>query len=229
MAEAAGYEIRACRSAAEFRSTRAAEQIDLLLLDWQLPDVSGIEFTRELRSRERKPLPVVFVTGEHGEERVVAALEAGADDYLVKPMGQAELRARLQALIRRSYPASTEVLICPPYRLDWRDGSVRVCARQFRATPKEFEFLAFLFSRPGEVCSRSAVLARVWRKPSAVPTRTIDTHASRLKKKYELDGRHGWLVEGVYQRGYRLRQVPLDDPLAGSGASGLPTRPIRGA
>ena len=211
MLQEAGHSLRICRSAADFRASRAAEEIDLLLLDWHLPDASGIELTRDLRCFDRNRLAIVFVSDEDREARVVEALEAGADDYLVRPLGRAGFLARLNAVLRRGDQTIDSALSYPPYQLNRIDDTVEIGSRLIRATPKEFDFLAFLFARQGQVCSRAALLTRVWRKRVLLPTRTIDTHASRLKKKYELDGRHGWLLEGVYQQGYRLRPVSLAD------------------
>lgn len=207
MLSAAGYAVVCFESADGFRPNVSAGEVDLLLLDWHLPGQSGLDLTRQLRQTDRNPLPVIFVTTQDDEEHMVEALDAGADDYLVKPVSRAELLARVRATLRRSLNSISSRDSHPPYQLNRNQRQVVVDGRVIRATPKEFDLLAFLFLRQGQPCSRQALLAHVWKTRVAVPTRTIDTHISRLKKKFQLDGRHGWLLEGLYQQGYRLFRV----------------------
>jgi len=212
MLSAAGYTVICFESADGFRPNVSSGEVDLLLLDWHLPGQSGLDLTRQLRQTDRNPLPIIVVTTQDDEEHMVEALDAGADDYLVKPVSRAELLARVRAVLRRFQQPSASAGSYPPFHLDQDQRQVLVDGRVIKATPKEFDLLAFLFLRQGQPCSRQALLAHVWKTRVAVPTRTIDTHISRLKKKFQLDGRHGWLLEGLYQQGYRLFRIDQSHP-----------------
>ncbi|MGY6555804.1 MAG: response regulator transcription factor [Wenzhouxiangella sp.] len=203
-----GYAVISFESSDAFLSSASIDEVDLLLLDWHLPGQSGLELTWHLRLTAQNWIPVIFITAHNDEQRLVEALDAGADDYLVKPVQRAELLARVRAALRRSGSSATDLSRYPPFGLDKQRREVLLNTRRVKATPKEFELLAFLFLRQGQACSRQTLLAHVWKTQVEIPTRTIDTHISRLKKKFQLDGRHGWLLEGLYQQGYRLVSIP---------------------
>ncbi len=200
----AGFETVAFESIADFRRSRSLELVDLLLLDWHMPKESGLDLTRSLREDHNSPLPIIFITREDDETRIEEALLSGADDFLVKPFRRRELLARVHSVLRRSYFPRRERMSFPPYQLipGERRGILHGC--EVKATPKQFDLLSFLFQRQGQVCSRKALLAHVWRTTGSVPTRTVDTHISRLKKRFELNGENGWILEGLYQQGYIL-------------------------
>ncbi|MGY6631173.1 MAG: response regulator transcription factor [Wenzhouxiangella sp.] len=206
--ESAGYRVISAASAADFRRQRNEVMIDLLLLDWHLPEQSGLDLTRNLRDEERNPVPIIFITREDDEQAISEALLAGADDFVVKPFRRRELLARIHATLRRSYQPLEGCLDFPPYTLMPEKRVVMIGDRAIKATPKQFDLLAFLFQRARQTCSRASILAHVWHTSPDLSTRTVDTHVSRLKKQFELDGRNGWVLEGLYQQGYQLR--PLD-------------------
>jgi len=207
--EGHGYATRHYPQAAEFRRKLGAESVDLLLLDWNLPDESGIEVLRALRESNHARLPVLFLTARNEEEDIVAGLKAGADDYLTKPPKQGELLARVGALLRRTgfqgdQPGDEDAL---PYKVDVQRRRVTLSDREIVLTEREFDLALFLFRRRGRVVSRDALLEGVWNIRGDVATRTVDTHISRLRKKLELGGEHGWRLNAVYQHGYRLEQA----------------------
>ncbi len=204
--ENAGYNVRVYQDAADFRRKLGVGAVDLLLLDWNLPDESGLDVLKWLRSEGHTRLPVIFLTARNDEADIIDGLKAGADDYLTKPARQGELLARVGAMLRRmglvSEGGTVEEL--PPYRIDFGKRRISLNERDVVLTEREFDLAAFLFRRRGRVVSRDALLEGVWNIRNDVATRTVDTHISRLRKKLELAGEHGWRLNAVYQHGYRL-------------------------
>ncbi|MBX3698123.1 MAG: response regulator transcription factor [Dokdonella sp.] len=207
--EQAGYRTRLYSSASDFRRRQGSEAIDLLLLDWMLPDASGPEVASWIRSSANARLPIIFLTARSSEADVVRGLNAGGDDYVVKPAKQHELVARVAAVLRRFGLEDGEGgrFDVPPYRIDPKRQRIAFDDRDIELTPREFELAAFLFRRHGRIVSRDALLENVWNMNASVSTRTVDTHVSRLRKKLELNGEHGWRLSAVYQHGYRLEQT----------------------
>jgi DNA-binding response OmpR family regulator len=207
--EESGYTVRMFRTATEFRRRQGGEVIDLLLLDWMLPDMAGIEVVRWIRASANNRLPVIFLTARSTEDDLVHALTSGGDDYVVKPAKRNELVARVNALLRRhgGKGENDGEIDLPPYRLDPQRRRISVNGRDIELTQREFDLANFLFRRQGRIVGRDALLENVWNLSSAVSTRTVDTHVSRLRKKLDLNGEHGWRLAAIYQHGYRLEQV----------------------
>lgn len=207
--EAAGYAIRHYPHASEFRRRLGAESVDLLILDWNLPDDSGLDVLLNLRRSGHGRLPVLFLTARNEEADIVAGLKAGADDYLTKPPRQGELLARVDALLRRvGMQGEAQVEEdAAPYRIDTVRRRILLDDVEIPLTEREFDLALFLFRRRGRVVSRDALLEGVWNIRGDVATRTVDTHISRLRKKLELSGARGWRLNAVYQHGYRLEQT----------------------
>jgi len=207
--EGAGYAVRLFRSAGEFRRRQGTHSIDLLLLDWMLPDTPGIEVMGWIRGSANAHLPVIFLTARGAEDDIVEALASGGDDYVVKPARQRELLARVQALLRRQRGGRHEngELELPPYRLDPERRRITMDGKPVDLTEREFDLAHFLFRRQGRIVGRDALLENVWNLNAAVSTRTVDTHVSRLRKKLDLNGEHGWRLAAIYQHGYRLERV----------------------
>jgi DNA-binding response OmpR family regulator len=182
------------------------ESFDLLVLDWQVPDLSGIEVLRRVRADLEERVPVLFVTGRDAERDIVEALEAGADDYLVKPPRRLELVSRVHALWRRTAGAQAEpkVLEHPPYRLDFAERRAYLDGAPVELTPKEFEVAWVLFGHLGRLTSRGHLLEAVWGHGSEVTTRTVDSHVSRMRAKLDLRPERGFRLVSVYGYGYRL-------------------------
>lgn len=207
--ERAGYSPRVFRSASEFRRRLGNEAVDLLLLDWMLPDSTGLDVIAWIRSSANSELPVIFLTARSLDEDIVRGLESGGDDYVIKPPKQAELLARVAAVLRRrgvDTEGSTEIVL-PPYMVDLQRRRISIDGREIDLTQREFDLATYLFRRQGRIVSRDALLENVWNMSSQVSTRTVDTHVSRLRKKLELSGEHGWRLTAVYQHGYRLEQT----------------------
>ncbi|MEO7064415.1 MAG: response regulator transcription factor [Dokdonella sp.] len=207
--EDAGYATRWFRNVNEYRRRQGSEAIDLLLLDWMLPDGSGIEVIGAIRSSANSRLPVIFLTARDAEDDLVCGLGSGGDDYVVKPPKQRELIARVNAALRRQAGEgeAAEMIELRPYVVDAKRRRVSIDGRDIDLTQREFDLASFLFRRHGRVISRDALLENVWNLSAAVSTRTVDTHISRLRKKLALNGQNGWRLAAIYQHGYRLEQV----------------------
>lgn len=174
-------------------------EADAVVLDWMLPDGSGIDWLRRLRGTPRgERQPVLMLTARASETDKVHGLNAGSDDYLVKPFSSAELVARLGALLRRTEP--NRVHKVGDLELDERQGSVTYRGRALSLTRREFELLAFLCASPGRVFSRTELLDRVWGEDFLGTERTVDQHIAQLRALLAAD-----LIETVRGRGYRLK------------------------
>lgn len=184
---------------------------DLYVLDWNVPHVPGIEVTRRLRAGPDPTAPILMVTARDTEADIVSGLEAGADDYLVKPLRRAEFIARIEALLRRSSPpGEAECVTQGPYHFDGK--AIHVEADVADLTMKEVELAVLFLRSPGRLFSRDHLEGAVWGREADVESRTLDTHVSRLRRKLEL-ARHGWRISSVYGFGYRF------EPAAASQAA----------
>jgi DNA-binding response OmpR family regulator len=173
---------------------------DVILLDLGLPDADGVDICRQLREQSGSAIIVVTARGEEAER--VLALDAGADDYLVKPFGLAELQARIRAVLRRIRPES-EVARHGPLTVDMRTRKVSVAGADIALTPKEFDILECLVADPGRVVSRQEILESAWDLHWYGPTKVLDVHMAALRKKLGVPG----LIETVYGRGFRLSDI----------------------
>ena len=188
--EAEGFEVDAIMRGDE-AETRLRERVpDLLILDWMLPGVSGIELCRRLRQRsETERLPIIMLTARGEESERVRGLSTGADDYVVKPFSTPELMARVKAMLRRAKPeVLASLLKCGELELDRETHRVHRKGREVRLGPTEFKLLEFLMSSPSRVFSRSQLLDGVWGHDIYVDERTVDVHIGRLRKAVNLPG-----------------------------------------
>lgn len=203
----AGYTGLTFSSAADFRRRSGPGSVDLILLDWDMPGESGLDFLRLMREQEQMTTPVIFVTQYDRDEQIAQGLNAGADDYMTKPVEATVLVARIESVLRRLNRKGEIVERWPPFEFDVSQRSLRIDGKSRHATNREFELMLFMFRRHGRVVTRESLLTHVWRLSSNVATRSIDTHISRLRKLFGLDGSSGWRLEGVYQKGYCLKRV----------------------
>jgi two-component system phosphate regulon response regulator PhoB len=206
----AGFEVREAMDARSGRAEVANQRPDLLLVDWMLPDISGLEFTRALkRDRETSELPVIMLTARAEEGDKVAGLEGGADDYITKPFSPRELLARINAVLRRASPAEgTERIEVEGLVLDQSSQRVSSGERTVALGPTEYRMLAFFMTHPERVYTREQLLDRVWGGNVYVEERTIDVHIRRLRKALEESG-HDRLIQTVRGSGYRCSARPL--------------------
>jgi two-component system phosphate regulon response regulator PhoB len=185
---------------------------DLVLLDWMLPDITGLEFARRLRQEERtKVIPIIMLTARIQENDKIAGLEAGADDYITKPFSPRELIARIKAVLRRRLPEmSDEIIDLGGLRLDPTTHRVHVYnyheplkPAEVNLGPTEFRLLHFLMAYKERVHTRAQLLDRVWGDHVFIEDRTVDVHIRRLRKILEAVGKEN-LVQTVRGTGYRF-------------------------
>ncbi len=203
--EAEGYDVDTCLRGDE-AEIRLQERIpDLLILDWMLPGVSGIELCRRLRLRsETERLPIIMLTARGEESERVRGLSVGADDYVVKPFSTPELMARIKAMLRRVKPEVISTLLrCGDVELDRETHRVHRRGREVRLGPTEFRLLEFFMTSPGRVFSRSQLLDGVWGHDIYVDERTVDVHVGRLRKALNLSSMKD-VIRTVRGAGYAL-------------------------
>ena len=177
----------------------AAEPADVILLDLGLPDLDGRSVCAQLRRRSEAVIIVVTARSEESER--VGALDMGADDYVVKPFGFAELLARIRANLRRAQPGTGAHVRSGPLLIDTRTREVSVSGRVVSLTAKEYDLLLCLAEDPGRVYSRQQILERAWDAHAYGPTKALDVHVASLRRKLAIPG----LIETVYGVGFRLQ------------------------
>jgi two-component system phosphate regulon response regulator PhoB len=202
----AGFEVDEAEDCSSARTLIADSPPDLVLIDWMLPDSSGLELTRALRREEaNKELPIIMLTAKAEERDKVIGLEGGADDYITKPFSAKELIARINALLRRSAPAEDESLSAGQLTLDPASHRVSAGRAEIALGPTEYKLLKFLMQNPERVYSRGQLLDYVWGQNVYVEERTVDVHVRRLRMALEQhDVDH--FVQTVRGAGYRFSE-----------------------
>src|SRR3990172_11163111 len=182
---------------------------ELLIIDWELPDITGDKVLRWARDSIGHDLPIIFITGRDSTEDIVAMLDAGADDYMTKPVKLEEVLARITALVRRSrqHEKTDNTTFIEPYSLDFNCHRITKAGVEIALTPKEFELARYLMQNIGDLLSLSKLLQEIWGYGPEIHTRTIDIHISRIRKKLELTEEHGWKLTSIYHKGYRLEHI----------------------
>ena len=201
----AEYKVTEAGSVPEARLRLAESRPDLILLDWMLPGVSGVELARELRHNAlTRDLPIIMVTARVEEDDRVRGLNLGADDYVTKPFSSSELVARVKAVLRRSLPGGeTETLTSGGLTIDAASQRVSADGKEVRLGPTEYRLLYFFMSHPERVYSREQLLDRVWGQGVYVEERTVDVHIRRLRKALGDCGYDNY-VQTVRGSGYRF-------------------------
>ena len=198
----AGYETRESLNYDQIRSWVEQEEIDLILLDWMLPGMSGLEICQQLRTIST--VPILMITARVEEIDRLKGLDSGADDYICKPFSPREVVARVKAVLRRTYHEDHAELRVGPLRLDQTNHQVWVDESEVVLTPNEFGVLKVLLQRPGKVWSRESLLQQVQGYQFNGYDRTIDTHVKNLRKKLATYGLESSIVT-VYGIGYRFQ------------------------
>lgn len=200
----AGFEMA---EAADGRAAQArlGEQVpDVILMDWMLPDISGIELVRRLKRDEfTRDIPVIVLTARSAEDDKIHGLDSGADDYVTKPFSPRELVARIRAVLRRGDGADQEVIEVDGLRLDSASHRVSAGDREIAIGPTEYKLLKFFMTHPDRVYSRAQLLDHVWGRSAYVEDRTVDVHVLRLRKllkPYEFDK----MIQTIRGSGYRF-------------------------
>jgi DNA-binding response OmpR family regulator len=209
-----GYEVIEAAGGRAGVQAAVNNQPDVILLDWVLPDISGIDVCREVR-RQAVGCPVLMLTARSAKVDVVVGLEVGADDYITKPFDARELAARLGAHLRRASmsPAAAGregVLSLGGVEIDTEGRRVRIGDEEIKLTMTEFNLLALLAANPGRVLTRAQLLEKVWGSLADVDYHSVDPHIQRLRKKLEAHGEAGIAVEAVPGLGYRLTPAARD-------------------
>jgi two-component system, OmpR family, phosphate regulon response regulator PhoB len=199
----AGYETLEAADCRAARELLVDERPDLALIDWMLPDMSGLELTRMLkRDKENEELAVIMLTARADEYDKVAGLDSGADDYITKPFSPRELIARIQAVLRRSKSGDGETVSSGILELDAAGHRVSANGKEVRLGPTEYRLLKFLMMHQDRVYTRAQLLDRVWGANVYVEERTVDVHVRRLRKALAEDGADDY-IQTVRGAGYR--------------------------
>jgi two-component system, OmpR family, phosphate regulon response regulator PhoB len=205
--QAEGFRTKVVETGEEVHPALAEEMPDLVLLDWMLPELSGIEVCRILRAKpDTRDLPIVMLTARGEESERVRGLATGADDYIVKPFSMTEVMARIKSILRRVRPeAVAETLTYGDLVLDRAKQRVTRGLRDINLSPTEFRLLEYFMQSPGRVYTRSQLLDRVWTNDGYVDERTVDVHIGRLRKHLSR-GREIDPIRTVRGTGYALNE-----------------------
>jgi two-component system alkaline phosphatase synthesis response regulator PhoP len=207
-----GYHVLKAETGEDALDTLEKEKVDIVLLDWMLPGIDGIEVLRRIRANKAlRTLPVIFLTAKGDEISKVVGLEVGSDDYLVKPFGVHELLARIKAVLRRSESSfdleeteKEEKIVIDYLEINRARRTVLVKGTPVELSYKEFELLYLLAKNRGIVFTRDNLLEKVWGYDYIGETRTVDVHVSNLRKKIEQDESHPLYIKTVRGMGYKF-------------------------
>lgn len=207
--ERADFAVSLAANAQEARLRIADSIPDLILMDWMMPGLSGVDFSRELKAAANtKTVPIIMVTARAEEEDKIRGLNIGCDDYVSKPFSFPELIARMQAVLRRTQPdGSEERLSVDGLNVDAASQRVTAHGKPVKLGPTEYRLLHFFVSHPERVYTREQVLDRVWGQNVYVEERTVDVHIRRLRKALEPHGFHN-MIQTVRGTGYRFSDQP---------------------
>lgn len=204
----AGHQVRHFVSGRECLKVVSSERFDLCIIDWEIPDMSGTEVLASLKLKGNVP-PVIFLTGRDAEEDIVKVMDAGADDYIVKPPSLNVLVARVNAHLRRSQGSQQQdkIVSYGELAVDFIKRKFELNGQVVKLTEKETELALYFFGQVGVLLSRAHLTKVVWGTSPDIDTRTIDVHISHLRSKLNLLPQHGWRLVSVYHQGYRLERL----------------------
>ncbi|CAN5669698.1 response regulator transcription factor [soil metagenome] len=206
--EAIGHECHCFADGRSLLRDLKLQSYDLLVLDWSLSDVQGPTVVKWIRSDLNSQLPIMIATTRSEKPHMVEALESGADDFLVRPAAVGEFEARVTALLRRAYPAQSVVeLEFGAYHFHPRSRMLRIRGKAVDLKHREYELAHFLFRNIGRLLSREHLREAVWGPCTDSPSRSLDTHVSRLRSKLDLRPANGFMLAAVYGLGYRLESL----------------------
>lgn len=208
----AGYPCCSFSASRSLITALRRKSFDLLILDWNLPDLPGIEVLSWVRSNLDPAPPCLLLTSRQAEEDIIAALDAGADDYVTKPLAPSVLLARVNALLRRAYPAPRDPDLerFGDYAFAPAGETVTIGARSVSLTSKEFGLALVLFRNLHRALSRAYLLETVWGRNPDLPTRTLDIHISKIRSKLAIRPERGFRLSSIYSYGYRLERIAGD-------------------
>jgi two-component system phosphate regulon response regulator PhoB len=201
----AGYEVTEADDAYRAQHLLAERPPALILLDWMLPGISGLDFARRLKREEpTREIPIIMLTARAEEDHKIQGLDSGADDYITKPFSTRELLARIKAVLRRSSPQTADaVLVVGALTMDTASHRVSLAGQTLEMGPTEYRLLEFFMTHPERVYSRGQLLDRVWGRNVYVEERTVDVHIRRLRRILE-PHHHEGLIQTVRGAGYRF-------------------------
>jgi DNA-binding response OmpR family regulator len=206
----AGFEVSHQADGRSFLNSFRKNVFDLAILDWELPDQTGIDVMRQLRVVQQHTLPIIFTTQRDAEEDIVNALMNGADDYLIKPLRKAELLARIEAARRRAgISQNDDILTLGNITIDTKAQTINIDGSPVKITPKEFGIALQFVKHEGQVLSREYLLQQVWGVDAEIHTRTVDMHVSKVRRNLNINPDMGYRITTIFQHGYRLEKVEV--------------------
>lgn len=211
--EQAGHSVVPAASAEIAEELIRKKLPDLVLLDWMLPGITGIELARRLRRDERtRALPIILLTARSGENEKLVAFETGADDYITKPFSTRELNARVRSLLKRYFPEKIEEVVSfGGVTIDPVSHRAIAGSMEIHVGATEFKILHFMMNRPGRVFSRAQLIDNIWGRDVFIEERTVDVHIRRLRVALEPAGQEG-LIQTVRGVGYRFDRINGREP-----------------
>ncbi len=204
--EGHGHHVRAFDNGRTMITQLQRDTFDLVILDWHMPEADGMAVLEWMRGNMGTPPPVIMLTSRADKDDVANALNAGADDYVVKPEAGEVILARVEAVLRRvsPVPPPARYLEVGRYRFDRVDNAVTFDGRKEQLTAKEFALALLFFQNPHRPLSRAYLLDAVWNSVADLPTRTLDVHVSRVRAKLRLSAETGYRLHTIFSYGYRL-------------------------
>ena len=204
----AGHEVSLFSTGYDCLRGFSSQRFELCLFDWSLPDMEGVGVMESLKLKGKLP-PVIFLTGHDDEIDVMRVLNAGADDYIIKPPPKNILLARINAVSRRCYPLlkASDIQKIGNLEIDFKLRKIKINNEEANLTDKENELALYMLANQGALLPRTHLLQVVWGSAASLDTRTIDVHISHLRSKLGLLPDNGWRLNSIYQQGYRLERL----------------------